>query len=252
MSYAKWIGGALGWAMGGPIGGLLGFAFGYMVDDDTFSKKKQTGYKPGGDRRYESYRHHTRPGDFTSALLILSAAVMKADEKLLRSELDYIRQNFAAQFGSETAAHHISLLRDLLKKDIPLREVCEQIRYYMEHPTRLQLLHYLFGLARADGQVHKSEVVIIGQIARYLGISQADFESIRAMFYRDTASAYRILEVEESASDEEVKRAYRKMAVKYHPDKVRHLGEEHQRAANEKFIEVQQAYEQIKKVRETA
>jgi DnaJ like chaperone protein len=119
----------------------------------------------------------------------------------------------------------------------------------MEHPMRLQLLHYLFGLAKVDGSVDKSEVETISRIAQYLGISQADYESIRAMFYKDSGSAYKILEIESTATDEEVKKAYRKMAVKYHPDKVRDLGESHQKAAQEKFIRVQDAYETIRKER---
>lgn len=250
MSYGKWIGGALGWAIGGPIGGLMGFAFGAMVDDSSALKVwSNDNYNPRADRRYQSQRHHTRPGDFTSALLVLSAAVMKADGRHMKSELDFIRQFLTRQMGKAAATHQISLLGELLKKDIPLNEVCEQIRYYMEHPMRLQLLHYLFGIAKADGKVDKSEVKVIEYITHHLGISEKDAESIRAMFYKDAAASYTILEVDASASDDEVKKAYRRMAVKYHPDKVRDLGEMHQKAAQEKFIKVQEAYEHIKKER---
>ncbi|MDZ4822278.1 MAG: TerB family tellurite resistance protein [Flavobacteriales bacterium] len=252
MSYAKFIGGALGWALGGPIGALLGFAFGYMMDDKSFSLdmgKGQGRIPGGGEPQYEQFRHHTRPGDFGSALLVLSAAVMKADQKLLKSELDFIRAFYARQFGSTNAAYQVGLLKELLKKEIPLRDVCQQIRHFMELPMRLQLLHYLFGIARADGNVDKAEVHIIGTIANYLGISDKDYESIRAMFYKDAASAFKILEIESNATDDEVKKAYRKMAMKYHPDKVRGLGEQHEKAAQAKFIKVQQAYEQLKKER---
>ncbi|MCC6599971.1 MAG: TerB family tellurite resistance protein [Crocinitomicaceae bacterium] len=252
MGYGKWIAGALGWAIGGPIGGLMGFAFGAMVDDsnaNSTKEKKSRGYDPRNDRRYQSQRHHTRPGDFASALLVLSAAVMKADGRQMKSELDFIRQFLSKQMGREAATEQISLLGELLKKEIPLNEVCGQIRYYMEHPMRLQLLHYLFGIAKADGKVDVSEVKVIDRIAYLLGISEKDAESIRAMFYKDTAAAYTILEIDANASDDEVKKAYRKMVVKYHPDKVRDLGEIHQKAAQEKFIKVQEAYEHIKKER---
>ena len=114
---------------------------------------------------------------------------------------------------------------------------------------RLQLLHYLFGLAKSDGQVDGLEATAIRRIALDLGISEKDYESIQAMFYKDVAHAYKVLEIDHTASDDEIKKAYRRMAVKYHPDKVRDLGEAHQKAAQEKFIKVQEAYEAIKKER---
>ena len=114
---------------------------------------------------------------------------------------------------------------------------------------RLQLLHYLFGIAKADGDVHRLEVNIISQIATYLGISEKDYESIKAMFYKDAAAAYAILEVTPDASDDEIKKAYRRMAMKHHPDKLRDLGEAYQKSAQEKFVKIQEAYELIKKER---
>jgi DnaJ like chaperone protein len=246
MSYVKFIGGALGWAIGGPIGALLGFAIGSMADDSSFSGKATM---DGGQRRMEGGRGQTRPGDFGSALLVLSAAVMKADNKLLKSELDFIRDFFQKQFGETVALQQMGILKELLQKEIPLKLVCDQIKHNMEHPMRLQLMYYLFGIAKADGSVDKSEVDVISQIASYMNISHADYESIRAMYYKDTISSYKILEIEKSAPDEDVKKAYRKMAVKYHPDKVRDLGETHQKAAQEKFLKVQEAYESIKKER---
>ncbi len=248
MSFGKWIGGALGWAMGGPIGGIIGFAVGAMADDKSFTGVRQ-GETTQRQTNYNQYRRQTQSGDFASALLVLSAAVMKADNRLLKSELDFIREFYTKQFGSAAAAQHIGVLKELLQKDIPVREVCEQIRYYMEHPMRLQLLYYLFGIAKADGNVDKHEIQIIETIAQHLGLNAKDYESLKAMHYKDTESAYKILEIESSATDDEVKKGYRKMAMKYHPDKVRGLGEQHEKAANEKFINVQEAYEQIKKER---
>jgi DnaJ like chaperone protein len=253
MSYAKWIGGALGWAVGGPIGGLLGFAFGAMVGDKSLATEgtqRQRAYDPRTDKRYQSYRHHTRPGDFISAMVVLSAAVMKADGKYMKSELDYIRDFFKRQFNETVAIEQVGVLKELLKKDIPVKDVCEQIRYYMEQPMRLQLLHYLLGIAKADGKVETSEVQLIQRIATWLGISEKDFESLQAMYYKDASSSYKILEIDEKATDEEVKKAYRRMAMKYHPDKVRDLGPEHQKAAQEKFVKVQEAYEHIKSERD--
>jgi DnaJ like chaperone protein len=234
MRYAKWIGGGLGWAFGGPIGGILGFVFGTMVDG-----------MQSGNYEYKS----TQSGDFSVSLLVLSAAVMRADGKVMKSELDYVRSFFTRQFGPEIAANRIQMLQEILKQDFNLPEVCQQIGQYMEYPSRLQLLHYLFGLSSADGQFNPKEVEMIDLISGYLRIDRQDYESIRAMFVKDLNSAYKVLEITTEATDEEVKAAYRKMAVKYHPDKVAHLGDDIQVAAKEKFQQLSAAYEEIKKQR---
>jgi DnaJ like chaperone protein len=117
----------------------------------------------------------------------------------------------------------------------------------MDHASRLQLIHFLFGIAKADNHVADSEVEAIALIASYLGVSPRDFESIKAMFYKSSDNAYKILELDSNATMSEIKAAYRKMAKKYHPDKVLHLGKEHQKGAEEKFRKVQEAYEQLQK-----
>jgi DnaJ like chaperone protein len=234
MRYAKWIGGGLGWAFGGPIGGILGFIFGTMVDGMQSGKYE---YKP------------TQSGDFSVSLLILSAAVMRADEKVMKSELDYVRNFFIHNFGAEIANQRIQMLQEILKQEFNLQEVCTQIGQYMEYPARLQLLHYLFGISAADNHYNPREVEMVGVIAGFLGIDRKDYESIRAMFVKDIDSAYKVLEINPDATDEEVKAAYRKMAVKYHPDKVEHLGPEIRKSAEEKFQHLQAAYDEIKKRR---
>jgi len=232
----KWIGGGLGWALFGPIGALLGFVFGAFIDNISITQI-QTSNIP------------TQQGDFIASLLVLTAAVMKADGKVLKSELDYVKRTFLAQFSEEQTRQYMLMLRDILKQDIPVQEVCEQVRQYMDYSARLQLLHYLFGISSADNELHPTEINTIEQIAAGLGISPSDISSIKAMFVKDTDSMYRILEIDPSASDEEVKKAYRKMAIKYHPDKVVHLGPDMQKSANEKFQQLNAAYEEIKKQR---
>jgi len=237
-NFGKWIGGGLGWVMGGPIGGLLGFLVGSMVDSTT----GQTTTGIYDDRR-------TTPGAFGVSLLVLIAAVMKADGKVVKAELDYVKQFFIRQFGRESAAEATVMLRDLLKQEIPIHDVCQQISRNMDYSSRLQLLHLLFNVSLADGQLHTSEMGIIGKISGYLGIADSDFVSIRNMFVPETDSSYKILEIGPSATNEEVKKAYRRMAMKYHPDKVIHLGDNYKRTADEKFKKVNEAYERIKKER---
>jgi DnaJ like chaperone protein len=140
-------------------------------------------------------------------------------------------------------------LKELMDRDVPLRDVCMQIRQYMPEAQRLQLMHYLFGIANSDGVLHAAELNLLEEMAGYMGISTADYASVKAMYYRDVDGDYKILEIDANATEEEIKKAYRRMAVKYHPDKVADLGEEAQRAAKEEFQKVQEAYENIKKQR---
>jgi DnaJ like chaperone protein len=233
--YAKWVGGGLGWAFGGPIGGILGFAFGKIFEDMNSGKFASDGT--------------TGRGDFNASLLVLTAAVMKADGTVKRSELDYVKKFYITNFGVDRAEQSILMLREILKQDINLQDVSQQIGRFMDYPARLQLMHYLFGIGISDGQLPPSELDVITRIASFMGIQPGDFASIKAMFVKDTDSAYKILEIESSATDEEVKKAYRDMALKFHPDKVSHLGEEVQKAAEQKFKEVSNAYDEIKKAR---
>lgn len=237
-NYGPWIGGALGWALGGPIGGILGFAFGKIFTE--------MGTQTGEPTASNAQHRRAQPGDFAAALIVLSAAVMKADDKVMRSELDFVKSFLLKNFGRAQAEQLTALLRDVLKRPIALREVAEQVRFHMEHPKRLLLLQYLYGIAKSDGQVHTAEIEVIRQIASYLGISEKDRASIEEHFYRVKANPYTLLEISPDATDAEVKRAYRRLAIKFHPDKVGDLGAAHQEAAQEQFIAVQAAYEQIK------
>ncbi|MBK7030491.1 MAG: TerB family tellurite resistance protein [Bacteroidales bacterium] len=244
--FLKWIGGGLGWAAGGPLGAVLGFVFGSMIDGMTSG---EYAYDKSGPFPQGGMRQNTQSGDFKVSLLVLAAAVMKSDQRILKSELDYVRQFLVTQFGVNEAEQQLLALREILKQEYDVQAVSSQIRQFMEYSGRLQLLHFLFGIAMADGVSHPEEVRMIGKISAGLGINNADLESIKAMFIKDTTSAYRIMEITPDANDEEVKKAYRKMALKYHPDRVSTMGEDVQKAAKVKFQEMQAAYEQIKKER---
>ncbi len=232
--YSKWVGGGLGWVFGGPIGGILGFALGSMFE--------------GMNKGSNSYQGTPR-GDFAMSLLVLSAAVMKADAKVVKSELDYVRGFFIRQFGEEEGSRLVSMLREILKQDIRVQDVSAQVGQYMDYSTKLTLLHFLFGIAAADGEFHPDEVSMIGTIAGYMGISNQDFESVKAMFVKSPNWAYTVLEITPDASDDELKKAYREMAKKHHPDMVAQLGDDIKRSATEKFQKISAAYEEIKKQR---
>jgi DnaJ like chaperone protein len=142
------------------------------------------------------------------------------------------------------------MLRDIVnQEEIPLDEVCVQINHSMDYSSRLELLHFLFRISAADNNVQPEEIKIIQQIANGCGIHDHDFESIKAMFVKETGSAYKILELSPDATDDEVKKAYKRMALKYHPDKVAHLGPELQKASQEKFQQLNAAFNEIKKQR---
>jgi DnaJ like chaperone protein len=241
--FGKWIGGGLGWAVGGPIGAIFGFVVGFIFDGST--GEMQVGKTTG-------YSGRTTTGGYVMSLLVLVAAVMKADGKVMKSELDYVKIFMKNNFGEASAQEAVKLLRDLLKQTIPVNEVCRQIKQNMNYSARLQLLHFLFGIAQADGHVEEKERQLIEVIAREMGLGNSDFESIQAMFVRNINADYKILEIEPTASNEDLKKAYRRMAMKYHPDKVSHLGDDFQKAAKGKFQMVNQAYENIKKERKIA
>ena len=238
MGFSKWIGATIGWSFGGPIGAIIGMAVGSLLDSSS----------KGGRTVHTQSQQATRSGDFEVSLLVLASIVIKADGKQDQRELDFVRAQFVQMYGKDRANKAFNLFKEISKQNnISTRQVCLQIRQMMDHASRLQLIHFLFGIAKADDHVADSEVDVISRIASYLGINPRDFESIKAMFYKSSDNAYKILELNTNATMSEIKAAYRKMAKKYHPDKVLHLGKEHQKGAEEKFKKVQEAYEQLQK-----
>lgn len=242
-NFVKWLGAGLGFTLGGPIGSILGFAVGSFIDG--FSKEDLELAKTFGRTSA-----NVQSGDFEVSLLLLSSVVIKADGNVNERELLFVREHFKRMYGEERANNAFKLFKVFIKNNqISTPQICTQIRQNLTHASRLQLVHFLFGIANADGAVHEVEVNIIKTISGYLYVNPHDFESIKAMFYSSSDSAYRILEIEKMASNDEVKLAYRKMAKKYHPDKLQHLGAEHIKGAEEKFKQVSIAYEQIQKER---
>ncbi len=256
----------LGWTLGGPIGAIIGVALESVIDKNNSLTRTddEDGSWTGGDYTgqgsgwnygrnnstgsgYSRSKSNTTIGDFDMSIIVLSAAIMKVDGAVMRSELNYVKQFFVKQFGEETAAANIKILQGVLKQDFNVYDVCRQINRNMNKSSKLLLLQYLFGVANADNSISAAELDLLQLIAQYIGLSNTDYESIKAMFIvKETVDYYSVLGITRDATDEEVRKAYKSMAVKHHPDKVSYLGEEAQKAAQEKFIKIQEAYEHIK------
>ena len=191
-------------------------------------------------------------GDFELNLLTLCSVVIKSDGNVNQKELDYVRSYFVQAYGKERANATFKTFNEVIKnREIDSARICAYMRSRTTYEVRLQILHFLFGITQADGHISNAEVNELRNIAHHLQINQRDFESIQAMFVKsnDTTSAYKILEIDKTATDAEVKKAFRTMAKKYHPDKLESMDEAYKKGAQEKFLKVQEAYEKIQKER---
>ena len=253
MGSISWIAGFIGWASGGPIGAIVGFLAGSLFE--RFFKNRLQIYSPefGEQQRTNqqagNYSAGTQRNSFLVCLLVLSSAVIRADGRTDRKELDAVRDFVRRNFGEESVEAAMSFLDNLKNQQLNIYSVGAQIADNMNYSQRLQLFHYLVGIATADGDFSKSEKSVLEAIASAIRLNNSDAASVIAMFYKDKDSAYAVLEISPSATNDEVKTAYRRMAMKHHPDKVATLGPDVQKAAAEKFRQVQEAYETIKRER---
>ena len=272
MSKAKWIGGFLGWVAWGPIGALIGYLLGKAVDtyidgshqlpggdgwerqSGQGSYRQQSGQDPYNQGRSTQSRQGRYTADeqrnsFFVSLLVLSSAVIKADGKTHPAELRTVREFIRSNFGEQAAAQAEQILQRLDSQQVNIYSVGDQIAANMNYSQRLQLFQYLVSIATADGDFSASEKSVLEAIASAIRLTSTDAASIIAMYYKEADSAYTVLEISPSATDEEVRSAYRRMAMKYHPDRVATLGPDVQKAAEEKFKKIQEAYATIKRQR---
>jgi len=226
-------------------GAIIGFLIGSIFDNMNSGKKKS-----GRRSIFQQPRDSVSPADFELNLLSLASLVIKADGTVSQSELDFVRQYFVQAYGKERANATFKVFNDIVKKrEINAQKIATLLRQRMRYESRLQVIHFLYSIANADGHVSDPEVAEIARIAAYLGVQSRDLESMKAMFFKNPDSAYKILEIERTATTSEIKKAYRDMVKKYHPDKLQHMDEAYQKGAEEKFNKVQQAYEQLQKER---
>ena len=185
--------------------------------------------------------------DFEINLLALASLVIKADGKVSQKELDFVRAYFVSAYGKNRANEVFKIFNQNFKnKGISLNKISNLFNLGLNYESKLQVIHFLFGIAKADGSISQQEINKLLEFSNLFKLSYADFLSIKAMFINEVDNDYKILEVDKSASDEEIKKSYRSLAKKHHPDKVQHLGEAYVKAAQDKFQKIQKAYQNIK------
>lgn len=253
LSMIKYIGAVLGYLFGkGFFGAVAGYFIGSALDSLFFPNNRK---QANTSRRFKTvFENATQgsvsPGDFELNLLSLASIVIKADGRVSQTELDYARQYFVRSYGKDRANATFRTFNDVIKnREVSASRICNYLNQRTRYEVRLQILHFLFGIAQADGHVSPPEVQVLSQIAGYFRINHRDFESIKNMFVKKADSAYKILEIDRSATKDEVKKAFRTMAKKYHPDKLMDMDEAYRKGAEEKFRKVQEAYETIQKER---
>ncbi|MDC0230328.1 TerB family tellurite resistance protein [Aureispira] len=237
----KIVGTIAGGSGGGFIGLVIGFLIGAIIDKL---------HMDGGQLwRNNNVPPNIEPEDFVLGAIFLAAAVVKADRVVDELELSYVRSFLIDQFGSDKVNDYWHVLTGALNENLDLKQTTLEIRKTTSFETRLQLIHFLFGVANADYKIDEIEVATVKVISIHLGIDEIEFNSIKAMFYNEMDAYYKILGISPSVSDNQVRSAYHDMMQKYHPDKLEYLGEGVKKAATLKFLKVKEAFDRIKSER---
>ncbi len=233
-NYEKWLGAGLGWVVtGNPLGGLLGYLAGSVTENQNDSN--------------DSSKTVT---DFEVNLIILASYLIKIDRKVSLVEISFTNRFMNTHFDEKLADKRAQILQHCLQKEYDLNVVCEQLRMYTKHNTRIQVVQFLFDLAISDGELSDRENFFIFKIAGYLNINDVDFKRIKSglsqYIFAETGSYYEIIGVTKQADIAEIRTAYRKLVLKYHPDRNVHLSETEKKKLSFKLQQVKEAYERIK------
>jgi dnaJ domain protein len=273
MALGKWIGSALGWILSGGnvLGAIAGYCIGSLLSDATSTAERENGFNGNGNtfrNDYSDTQFNQRPfeedrNSFLFSMLVLSSYIIKADGKIMHSEMNCVRNFLRNNFGEQAVRQGEDILLKLFEMQKQqgattfketIRKSCVEISFHMNIGQRLQLLDYLIIIAKVDDTVSPEEVYALKEVATYLGLSAQDVDSMLNMEASSNQQiglneAYKILGISPNATNDEVKAAYRKMALKHHPDRISTLGDDVREAAEKKFQEINNAKERIYKAR---
>ena len=261
MGVGRWIGGFLGFMSGGPLGALAGYAIGWLFEkgaegfsgeDNVYNANRQYGGYTE-QQQYEGQRN-----SFLFSLLVLASYIMKADGRVMHSEMEFVRSFLRRNFGEMAVQQGEQILLRLFErqkqmgnmafKDV-IRDSCAEIAQHMDYSQRLQLVNFLVIISQADGNIDPTEVMAIQECGHWLGMSKQDIDSMFNLKGDTLDEAYKVLGVSPDATDDEVRKAYRKLALQHHPDRVATLGEDVRKAAEQKFQEINAAKDKVFKAR---
>ena len=252
--------GALIGSIAGPFGTLFGGLIGHLFDRASEERRLLDSVSGRGpvpsEAQAEAFADPVSQAqiNFLACLIGLSIRVAEAGGGVRASHVEALKEFFRRNFSFPSVDQEMirRLVDEMyLNRDrIDVQGLCGYYAAVSSFEGRVLLLRLLFQIARADAQgVIRAEEELIRRMAGFLGLGEQVFRQVRAEFVRETGRAWEVLGLERDAGVDEIKAAYRQLAMQNHPDKVANLGAEFVKVAEEKFKAVQEAYEEIRRER---